>query len=278
MANVIASDSTKVFNFDLKKGLNMKGLLNALPREPDGLNIDRINQIIEKAKSYPIEDVFEDEIVIMETSIGKMTLELYPNIAPNHCRNFKRLANSGFYDGTTFHRIIPGFMIQGGDILSRDFERENDGTGGPGWTVDAEFNDISHTRGILSMARASDPNSAGSQFFICVNDATHLDGNYTAFGKVITKEYVIDRIVRTPTDYSVAKMMCRSDVPNGEDPSTYVTLTNPKTNETLYSKIPPGQKAEIYQREQQTKLYSDNPVSPVFIKKIRVIKKPDGKK
>lgn len=264
------ADSTKIMNFDLKKGLNMKGLLNALPKEPDALNLDRINAIINRTNSFPVEDVMEGEIVILETTIGKMKLELFPDKAPNHCRNFKRLANSRFFDGTTFHRIIPGFMIQGGDILSRDFERENDGTGSPGWTIDAEFNDISHNRGILSMARGSDPNSAGSQFFICVGDASHLDGKYTAFGRVIENEYVLDRIVKTPTDYSTTKLMCQSTIPKGEDPELYITLKDPKTNKSLFSKIPPGQQAEIYQREQQTKLYSDNPVSPVFLKKVRV--------
>ena len=91
------------------------------------------------------------------------------------------MANSGFYDGTKFHRVIPNFMIQGGDILSRDGDSSNDGTGGPGWTVDAEFSDIKHVRGTLSMARSRDVNSAGSQFFICVSPQPHLDGQYTVF-------------------------------------------------------------------------------------------------
>ncbi len=136
----------------------------------------------------------------METTKGTMKIRFFPDVAPKHCENFKRLANSGFYDGTLFHRVIPGFMIQGGDILSRDANRANDGTGGPGWTIPAEFNKKYHEKGILSMARSNDPNSAGSQFFICADRAAHLDGKYTVFGEVIENTDVIDAIVNTPRD------------------------------------------------------------------------------
>jgi peptidyl-prolyl cis-trans isomerase B (cyclophilin B) len=125
-------------------------------------------------------------------------LELYPEIAPITVENFVKLVKQGFYDGLTFHRIIPGFMIQGGDP-------EGNGTGGPGWNIKGEFssngvkNDLQHKRGVISMARAMDPDSAGSQFFIMHADASYLDGQYAAFGKVIDGMDEVDRIASTPT-------------------------------------------------------------------------------
>ncbi len=126
---------------------------------------------------------------------------LYPEIAPISCENFEKLVNQGFYDGLTFHRVIPGFMIQGGCP-------EGTGMGGPGWTIKGEFaangvkNDLKHTRGVLSMARSMMPDSAGSQFFIMHEDAPHLDGSYAAFGKVIEGMEAVDEIAETQTDYS----------------------------------------------------------------------------
>jgi cyclophilin family peptidyl-prolyl cis-trans isomerase len=140
------------------------------------------------------------EIAIIETSYGKMKIRFFPDKAPNHVENFKKLARSGFYDGTIFHRVIPDFMIQGGDPLSKGDDRNRMGSGGPGYTIDAEFNDTHHKRGILSMARASDPNSAGSQFFICVKEAGFLDRQYTAFGEVYEGMDVADMIVNQPRD------------------------------------------------------------------------------
>jgi cyclophilin family peptidyl-prolyl cis-trans isomerase len=121
-------------------------------------------------------------------------------LAPNHVENFKKLARSDFYDGTTFHRVIPGFMIQGGDPNSRNADRSVHGTGGPGYTIDAEFSDKDHKRGVVSMARSADPNSAGSQFFIVVDDAPHLNNQYTAFGQVTKGMDVVDQIVSVPRD------------------------------------------------------------------------------
>ncbi len=129
-----------------------------------------------------------------------MRAELYPEVAPNTVRNFVSLVQKGFYDGLTFHRVIPGFMIQGGDP-------KGTGSGGPGYTIPGEFtqngfqNDLLHTRGVLSMARTMDPDSAGSQFFIMTSDAPHLDGQYAAFGQIIEGMAVADEIVNTPRDY-----------------------------------------------------------------------------
>jgi peptidyl-prolyl cis-trans isomerase B (cyclophilin B) len=140
------------------------------------------------------------EVAVIETVHGTIKLEFFEDKAPGHVKNFKDLANKNFYDGTTFHRVIPGFMIQGGDPNSKSDNRSSHGTGGPGHSVDAEFNDTKHERGVLSMARSQDPNSAGSQFFICVQDAFFLDGQYTAFGKVIEGMDVADKIVNEARD------------------------------------------------------------------------------
>jgi len=141
-----------------------------------------------------------DEVAVIDTRFGKIVLEFFPDVAPNHVASFKKLARSGFYDGCTFHRVIPGFMIQGGDPNSKDGDRSNDGMGGPGYTINAEFNNRKHLRGTLSMARTSDPNSAGSQFFICVADQPRLDGQYTVFGQVIKGMDAVDKIVNLPRD------------------------------------------------------------------------------
>ncbi len=140
------------------------------------------------------------EVAVIETTHGTIKLEFFEDKAPGHVKNFKELANKNFYDGTTFHRVIPGFMIQGGDPNSKSDDRSQHGTGGPGYSIDAEFNDVKHERGILSMARSQDPNSAGSQFYICVKDSFFLDGQYTAFGKVIEGMDVADKIVNEPRD------------------------------------------------------------------------------
>ena len=141
-------------------------------------------------------------MVIIEMENGKkIKIELYPDIAPITCENFEKLVNSGFYNGLTFHRVIPGFMIQGGCP-------NGTGTGGPGWNIKGEFssngvkNNLKHTRGVISMARSMMPYSAGSQFFIMHEDAPHLDGQYAAFGKVIEGIEVVDEIAEVSTDYS----------------------------------------------------------------------------
>ncbi|MDQ6631148.1 MAG: peptidylprolyl isomerase [Verrucomicrobiota bacterium] len=129
-----------------------------------------------------------------------MVAEFWPDVAPKTVENFKTLAKKGFYDGTAFHRVIRGFMIQGGDPLTKDASQEERwGTGDPGYKLDAEFNDRSHQRGVLSMARSPDPNSAGSQFFICHGDASQLDHQYSAFGKLIKGDDVLEKIATTPT-------------------------------------------------------------------------------
>jgi peptidyl-prolyl cis-trans isomerase B (cyclophilin B) len=140
-----------------------------------------------------------NDVAHITTTEGEMVLEFWSDVAPKTVENFKTLAKKGFYDGTCFHRIIKGFMVQGGDPLTKDANREDEwGTGGPGHTVKAEFNDRSHQRGVVSMARSQHPDSAGSQFFICDGDASFLDHQYTAFGKLIKGEDVLAKIAGTP--------------------------------------------------------------------------------
>src|SRR5437870_11784046 len=141
-----------------------------------------------------------NEVAVIKTSEGEMVAEFWPDVAPNTVENFKKLARAGFYDGTAFHRIVKDFMIQGGDPLTKDPARERSwGTGGPGYQIDAEFNERSHVRGVISMARSQNPNSAGSQFFICLADAKFLDRQYTAFGELIKAKDLLEQIGKTPT-------------------------------------------------------------------------------
>jgi peptidyl-prolyl cis-trans isomerase B (cyclophilin B) len=139
------------------------------------------------------------EVAVIKTTAGDMVAEFWPDVAPKTVENFKKLARQGFYDGTAFHRIIKGFMIQGGDPLTKDASKENlYGTGDPGYKIKAEFNQKKHVRGVLSMARSNDPDSAGSQFFIMLGNAPSLDGQYTGFGKLIKGEDVLMKIGDTP--------------------------------------------------------------------------------
>ncbi len=140
------------------------------------------------------------EVAIIKTTEGDMVVEFWPDVAPKTVENFKTLAKKGFYDGTCFHRVIKDFMIQGGDPLTKDAAKEAMwGTGDPGYKIKAEFNERHHDRGVLSMARSQDPDSAGSQFFICHGNPHFLDRQYTAFGKVIKGDDVLEKIATSPT-------------------------------------------------------------------------------
>ncbi len=141
------------------------------------------------------------EVAVLDTNLGRIVVSFFEDLAPGHVKNFKDLAQKGFYDGTLFHRVIPGFMIQGGDPNTKGGgSRSTHGTGDPGYKIKAEFNETLHEPGILSMARGSDPNSAGSQFFIVTARAPHLDRQYTAFGKVVEGMEVVNKIVALKRD------------------------------------------------------------------------------
>jgi cyclophilin family peptidyl-prolyl cis-trans isomerase len=167
----------------------------------DSLSGRQIEQLQNRVKSLPDEVVSPLEVAVIETDYGTIVFEFFPYVAPIHAMNFKKLAKAGYFDSTTFHRVIPGFMIQGGDILSRDDNMYNDGTGGPGYTLQAEFGK-KHVRGAIAAARMADQvnpekRSNGSQFYICVKDLPHLDQmGYTVFGQVIKGMDVVDKIVK----------------------------------------------------------------------------------
>jgi peptidyl-prolyl cis-trans isomerase B (cyclophilin B) len=142
-----------------------------------------------------------NEVAVIKTNEGEMVVQFWTDAAPNTIENFKKLAHQGFYDGTIFHRIVKGFMIQGGDPNSKDAAKEGAyGQGGPGYEIKAEFNNHSHDRGVLSMARGPDPDSAGSQFFICLAPVRRLDGQYTTFGKLIKGDDVLEKIGNTSVE------------------------------------------------------------------------------
>ena len=184
------------------------GKVKQLTKYVDG-NVENVEKF--NSDGSLIEDSTE---VCIQTKFGQITLQLFPNLAPKHVESFKLHAKNGYYDGTTFHRVIPGFMIQGGDPLSKLNDKSKHGTGGhaakyfgigdenskSSWDLPAEFSETPHERGILSMARSKNPDSGGSQFFICVADAKFLDNQYTVFGKVIGGMDVVDAIVSVPRD------------------------------------------------------------------------------
>jgi peptidyl-prolyl cis-trans isomerase B (cyclophilin B) len=153
-------------------------------------------------KNFSPEEVkkMSEQQAIIHTKLGDITLKFFPDVAPNHVNNFIELAKKGFYNGTIFHRVVPKFVIQGGDPNSKNSDRSKHGMGGPGYSVKAEFSNKPHKRGTLSMARSAHPDSAGSQFFICVADAPFLDGKYTVFGEVVKGIEVADKIVSLPRD------------------------------------------------------------------------------
>jgi len=153
----------------------------------------------------------------IETNFGNIVFELFSNIAPETVRNFVKLAKSNFYDGTLFHRVIPGFMIQGGDPNTKKPDKSKWGMGGPGYTIKAEFSSRSHLRGIVSMARATDPDSAGSQFYIVTTDSTFLDRQYTVFGQVLQGMDVADKIVKLPRD--------KNDCPQQEAKIIHISIS-----------------------------------------------------
>ena len=153
------------------------------------------SEVLTKSAEQLTLEEMEKITAVIETNMGAIKFKFFPNEAPNHCRNFIKLAAKGFYNNLIFHRVIKGFMIQGGDP-------KGNGTGGPGWTVNAEFSSLPHLKGTVSMARAQDPNSAGSQFFICLDRQSFLDGQYTVFGQVIQGQEVVDTIGNLPTNPS----------------------------------------------------------------------------
>jgi peptidyl-prolyl cis-trans isomerase B (cyclophilin B) len=165
-------------------------------------------------------EIMERKTAVVQTKFGNITLRFFPEVAPNHVNSFTNLANDGFFDGTTFHRVVPGFVIQGGDPNTKSDDRARHGSGGPGYTLEAEFSNLPHKRGTLSMARSANPDSAGSQFFICVADTPLLDGQYTVFGEVVDGMDAVDKIVsqeRDPRDNPIERIEIKVEIVTPEE-------------------------------------------------------------
>ena len=286
LCSILLSKKIEPFKLDSSKikfkGFSKKLDLSVVPTN----NADNIltDSYLEKhdiealkiiAKNYQAEPVDDDDVVILETTRGIMKLKLFHNLAPNHCNNFKKLANSGFYDETSFHRIIKGFMIQGGDINTRDSDIYNDGQGDPGWQINEEFNDIKHKKGILSMARGPNVNSAGSQFFICSADAPWLDGQYTAFGEVIENDYTINLLENTETERTSILRSCFDKIPKEEDAKNWIKVMDRRSNRILYSKIPEDHTSASYTSHVNNQLNNDRPIAAPKIIKVRVVDSND---
>ncbi len=192
--------------------LSLIGILSACSKKTEEtekgmthetLTTEQIQAIMEEVSAMDIPTINADELAVLETTLGKIVIEFDVENAPVHSANFKKLVMAGYYDGITFHRVIPGFMVQGGDINSRDDNPNNDGNGGPGYTIAAEIRNI-HKRGVVAAARTGGSNnperrSSGSQFYICHVDIPHLDGEYTAYGQVIEGLEVVDKIALVKT-------------------------------------------------------------------------------
>lgn len=201
---------------------------------------------------------YDDKLAILETNLGTIVIEFFPEDAPKHVDNFIGLSESGFYDGTLFHRIIPGFMIQGGDPNTISGNSYTWGTGGPSTSVDAEFNTIKHNRGIVSMARSADPNSGGSQFFVVHQDSNFLDEEYTVFGRIITQESIetLDKITAVdigdrdiPLDPEKVKIT-KITIVDRSEVSNLLELQDPeRTQSTITSSLPGNQKFESPEHE-----------------------------
>jgi len=263
---------------DFNKGTT----INFIPQDPSKGRIsdksliqEDINEIKRKARDYNVSGLNDNEIVVIETSRGTIKIKLFNDIAPKHCLNFKKLCNSGFYDYTSFHRVIPNFMIQGGDILSRDKDRSNDGTGSPGWAIDAEFSEITHARGIVSMARSNDINSAGSQFFICTQDSPFLDGQYTIFGEVVDGMNIVDKISTAPTDRILKMNSSLIEIPEGEKKEDWIEISDYESRKVLYFKIPQEETYSSYYNLVKQDLRSNNPYRRIEITKARVYAETD---
>lgn len=257
-----------IINLDLEKYFDFSTIKDTI------LTDFNIKDIMNKAKEFIPSPVSKDDIVLMETTFGKIKFKLFPSIAPKHCINFKKLCNSGFYDKTLFHRLIPNFMIQGGDVLTRDADYNNDGTGNPGWTIDAEFNNIKHKKGTLSMARGLDINSAGSQFFICLSNAEHLNGKYTVFGEVIDGYSILDLISNVSSESKQIMKLARNEIPENQDVDNWIQYD--LNENTVYFKVPNGINKQLYYNDVKNRIGNKTrPHVPIIIQKVRVINSND---
>ena len=276
------ADNSKPPNLDLRNfnltidDIKLNSLNSLIPDYKNNNNIllfdHQIAAIKLKSSQYVPEPVNNNDKIFMYTNYGLIEFSFFLKDSPNHCLNFKKLSNSKFYDQTLFHYVIPNFIIQGGDILTRNENKYDDGQGGPGWTIDAEFNELKHVEGTLSMFRTqNDPNSAGSQFFISLSENKGLDNNYTAFASIVKGMHVLLRLSNVPSENRQAKLLCEKSIPSGEDESDWVELWDPIQEMNLFSKKQADFKKNEYKEVMQERLDNMfNPAIPIIIDSIRV--------
>ena len=279
-------ENKKIPKLDLRDGaalnnINIGTLNNILPdRKKENetiLSEYQINKIKLISEQFIPESLNANDIIILSTNLGKMEFKFYHNESPINSLNFKKLCNSQFYDKTLFHYVVPEFIIQGGDILSRNNNPNDDGQGGPGWTVDAEHNNLKHGRGTLSMVRTmNDVNSAGSQFFISLKENKTLDSKYTIFAYLINGDHILSRIAKIPSEYYQAKLLCKLNIPSDENNEDWVTLYDHIKKINIYSKVPKEENKSNYQEVLQNRLKNNyRPGIPVIVDSIRVINDND---
>ena len=241
---------------NLRIGSTLDKILPDRSKESDIVLLEhQIEAIKLKAKQFIPKTITSDDIIVFSTNLGTMKFKFYNSESPINSLNFKKLSNSHFYDKTLFHYVVPKFIIQGGDILSRNQNADDDGHGGPGWVINADHNDLKHRRGTLSMVRtASDENSAGSQFFISLEDNNTLDGKYTVFAYLIDGDYLLSRIAKISSEYQQAKLLCKISIPENENAEDWVTLYDPVLKNSVYTKVPEHQVKKTYKEVLQTRL------------------------
>ena len=263
---------------NLRIGSTLDKILPDRSKESDIILLEhQIEAIKLKAKQFIPKPISSNDTIIVSTNLGTMKFKFYNNESPINSLNFKKLSNSQFYDKTLFHYIVPKFIIQGGDILSRNQNFDDDGHGGPGWIINADNNDLKHRRGTLSMVRtASDENSAGSQFFISLEDNNTLDGKYTVFAYLIDGDYLLSRIAKISSEYQQAKLLCKISIPENENAEDWVELYDPVLKNNIYTKVPEHQVKKTYKEVLQTRLNNVfRPGIPIILDSIRVVNNND---
>ena len=259
---------------NLGGGVKLDNLLPDRSKENSIILLDhQIEAIKLKAKGFEPKPVANNDKIIISTNLGIMKFKFYNKESPINSLNFKKLSNSTFYDKTLFHYVVPKFIIQGGDILSRNQKPEDDGHGGPGWVINADHNNLKHKRGTLSMVRTrNDENSAGSQFFISLNSNNTLDGQHTVFAYLIEGENIMSRIAKISSEYEQAKLLCKISIPDNENVENWIELYDPVSKNNIYSKVPDNQEKISYKEILQARLNNVfRPGIPVIIDSIRVV-------
>ena len=265
------------FNSLIENLSNAKNADSFVPNKGEKNNIILFDNEIEainlKSKEFIPIPITQTDMIILSTNFGTMQFKFYNDDSPINSLNFKKLSNSKFYDKTLFHYVVPKFIIQGGDILSRNENPNDDGQGDPGWFIESDDNVLEHKRGTLSMVRTvNDRNSAGSQFFISLQENKNLDGKYTVFAYLVDGDYILSRITNIPSEYEQAKLLCKIDIPEVENREDWVELYDPVTKNNIYSKVPDSQNKKSYKEVLQGRLNNTfRPGIPIIVDSIRVL-------